>query len=70
MTRIVLEKIHKIFYHGKENIVENRKLGEIVIYTEDLTPEFINSLKADTTNKMKWSKAYKDILKAEGYDVD
>lgn len=69
MTRIVLEECFSEEYDEEGKLVFV-KMGEIVVYTEDLTPEFINTLKTDTSDEMKWKEEHKDILRKEGYDVD
>lgn len=68
MTRIVLEIVSRdaINEDGKPIKV---KMGEIVIYTEDLTPDFIDAIKTDTSNKMKWKEEHKAILRKEGFNV-
>lgn len=43
-------------------------LGSIVIYEEDLTPEFIEELKKDKDDKKGWKK-YKKVLNDAGYTV-
>lgn len=59
MTEILLE----------ETFDEKGKyLGKIVVYTEVLTPEFIDALKADLTDKQGWKK-YRNVMKKAGYDI-
>ena len=48
---------------------KGKKLGDIVIYTEDLTPEFMTSIKADVGVVMGWKK-YHQVLKEKVYDVE
>lgn len=66
MTRIVLEEVFRDAIPPK---TEKVKIGEIVIYTEDLTPDFINTMKTDLSNQMKWKEEHKAVLRKEGYNV-
>ena len=67
--RLVLEEVFRDGVDVETKKPIKVKIGEIVIYTEDLTPDFINTLKTDTTNKMKWKKDHKAILRKEGFDI-
>ena len=67
--RIVLEEVFRDGFDPETGDPIKVKMGEIVIYTEDLTPDFINAMKTDTSNEMKWKEEHKAILRKEGYDV-
>lgn len=69
MTRIVLEEIFRDGVDLETGDPIKVKMGEIIIYTEDLTPDFIKAIKTDTRDKMKWKKEHKAVLRKEGYDV-
>lgn len=60
MTQIVLEKHYGV--HG-------RYMGMTVVYEEQLTPEFLDTLKKDKADKMGW-KQYRKIMKDKGYDIE
>ena len=69
MTRIILEEVFRDAFDPKTGKPIKVKIGEIIIYTEDLGVDFIKDLKDDITNEMGWKKEHKDILRQEGYDV-
>jgi len=59
MTDIILEK--KFDKKGKY-------LGKIVVYEDDLTPEFIEAIKLDVNDKKGWKKHHQK-LREKGYDI-
>jgi len=67
--RLVLEEVFRDAFDPETGKFIKVKMGEIVVYTEDLGVDFIKDLKDDITNEMKWKKEYKDILRQEGFDV-
>jgi len=69
MTRIVLEEIFRDGVNPETGDPIKLKMGEVVIYIQDLEPNFITALKNDTTDKMKWPEKYRTVLRKEGYDV-
>ena len=69
MTRIVLGEVFRDAFDPETGKPIKVKLGEVIIYTEDLTPDFINALKTDISNEMKWPEEHKAVLRKEGYNV-
>lgn len=63
MTRIVLEEVFRDDFHPETGDPIKVKLGEIVIYTEQLTPEQLTLCKT-------WPKKHKDVLRARGFTVE
>jgi len=48
---------------------EGQYMGRIVVYETDLTPVFLDKIKADKDDKMGWKK-YRKIMKKAGYDIE
>jgi len=69
MTRIVLEEVFRDAFDPETGKPTKVKLGEIIIHTEDLTPDFTNALKTDALNIMGWKGDWLAVLKKEGFDV-
>lgn len=67
MTRIVLEEVFKDTINEDGDPIKI-KLGEVVIYTRDLTPERIQEIKDDTEDLLGYKK-YKEVLKKEGFNI-
>ena len=59
--RLVLEKVFD----------ENGKhLGDVIVFTEKLTPEFMTGLKNDKLADSKGWLKYHQVLKENGFDVE
>lgn len=67
--RLVLEEVFRDGFDPETGKPIKVKMGEIIIYTEDLTPDFINALKTDSLNIMGWKGDWRAVLKQEGYDI-
>jgi len=48
---------------------KGRYLGKVVVYEEDLTPEFLEKCRKDTKDVMGWKK-YRKRMKEHGYDIE
>lgn len=60
MTEILLKKCFD---------EKGKYLGKITIHEADLTPEFLDKIRKDKSDKMGWKKYHK-ILKEKGYDIE
>lgn len=68
MTRIILEEYFREAFDPETGDPIKVKMGEFVIYTEDLTPDFLEGLKNDT-GALKWPPEHKEKLRKLGYDI-
>jgi len=66
--RLVLEEVFRDAFDEEEKPIKI-KIGEIVVYTEDLTPERLLAMKNDTDDIMGYKK-YREVLKKEGFDIE
>ena len=47
---------------------KGKYMGKIVIPITDLTPEFLNELKNDKYDRLRW-KQYRKVMKEHGYNI-
>lgn len=69
MTRIVLEEVFKDAFDPETGDPIKVKIGEIIIHTEDLTPDFIDAIKTGPINVIGWKGDWLEVLRREGFDV-